>query len=135
MLLLLYLLIMDWYVQVQTQDGQLRTVMVYDYNYPSDAKRAALSQTGARQVIYASPFREKQEEIQSKPAAPTEEPYNDFQLIEDDPRPADISGFFGIITDHKLMIMLGIFFLIFCLISPFLAGIIIFYAFVEMLRA
>jgi len=46
----------DWNVQVFTQDGQVKNVKVYDYNYPSDAERAALSQTGGAKVIWSSPF-------------------------------------------------------------------------------
>ena len=52
---------MDWEVQLITKDGQIKTVKVYDYNYPSDAESAALSQTGGQRIIWSSPFREKTE--------------------------------------------------------------------------
>lgn len=55
----------DWNVQVTTEDGQVKTVKVYDYNYPSDAGRAALSQTGGKSVVWCSPFREVQNTNQS----------------------------------------------------------------------
>ena len=51
----------DWEVQLITKDGQIKTVKVYDYNYPSDAENAALSQTGGQRIIWCSPFREKTE--------------------------------------------------------------------------
>jgi hypothetical protein len=46
----------DWEVQLITKDGQIKTVKVYDYNYPSDAESAALSQTGGQRIIWSSPF-------------------------------------------------------------------------------
>lgn len=51
----------DWRVQLTTADGQVKTVTVYDYNYPSDAERAALSQTGGQSINWSSPFIEKKE--------------------------------------------------------------------------
>lgn len=47
---------MDWEVQVITKDMQIKNVKVYDYNYPSDAQRAALCQTGADRVIWCQPY-------------------------------------------------------------------------------
>jgi hypothetical protein len=58
---------MDWEVQVATKTGQIKTVKVYDYAYPEDAKRAALAQTGADRIIWASTFinREKSSDSSS----------------------------------------------------------------------
>lgn len=46
----------DWNVQVITEEGQIKNIKVYDYNYLGDAESAALSQTGGKRVIWASPF-------------------------------------------------------------------------------
>jgi pilus assembly protein TadC len=42
---------MDWNVKVITEDNYVKEVVVKDYIYPDDAVRAALSQTGAKEVI------------------------------------------------------------------------------------
>jgi hypothetical protein len=47
---------MDWIVKIKTQSGYVKDVIVYDYNYPSDAVDAALAQTGADNYIYCSPY-------------------------------------------------------------------------------
>lgn len=47
---------MDWEVQVITKDMQIKNVKVYDYNYPSDAQRAALAQTAAERVIWCQAY-------------------------------------------------------------------------------
>lgn len=45
----------DWEVKVETQDHQIRTVIVQDFIYPSDASRAALSQSAAHRVVSVTP--------------------------------------------------------------------------------
>jgi hypothetical protein len=47
---------MDWIVKIKTQSGYVKDVIVYDYNYPSDAVEAALAQTGADIYINCSPY-------------------------------------------------------------------------------
>lgn len=46
----------DWKVKVETQDHQIRTVTVFDFVYPSDASRAALSQSAGHRVISVVPI-------------------------------------------------------------------------------
>jgi hypothetical protein len=53
----------DWKVDVITQDGQFKTVTVYDYNYQSDAERAGLAQSGGQRVYCATPFITKKETL------------------------------------------------------------------------
>jgi hypothetical protein len=47
---------MDWKVKVVTSSNQVKDIVVYDYTYPSDAVKAAMSQTNAKSVISYSPF-------------------------------------------------------------------------------
>ena len=47
---------MDWIVKIKTQSGYVKDVIVYDYNYPSDAVEAALAQSGADTYINCSPY-------------------------------------------------------------------------------
>ena len=91
---------MDWYVQVQTQDGQIKTVQVYDYNYASDAKRAALAQTGASKVIYASC-------TQPKPKEDTSTQWNNSYHYEPDYDwfPTTIEELIGLLGFIGLMIL------------------------------
>lgn len=42
----------NWIVTVQTENYQVIEVPIRGYNNPEDAKRAALSQTGASTVLY-----------------------------------------------------------------------------------
>lgn len=45
----------NWIVTVQTDSSQIKEVFVEDYIQPDDAARAALSQTGAAEVLYVMP--------------------------------------------------------------------------------
>lgn len=45
----------NWRVTVQTDSSQIKEVFVEDYIQPDDAARAALSQTGAAEVLYVIP--------------------------------------------------------------------------------
>lgn len=47
---------MDWEVCLLTKNNQIKTVIVYDYNYMSDASEAALAQTGGKQVLWCSGY-------------------------------------------------------------------------------
>jgi len=46
----------DWKVDVITDNGQVRTVKVYDFTLKSDAEAAAISQSGGGRVYYSAPF-------------------------------------------------------------------------------
>lgn len=42
---------MDWKAQVLLPSGQIKTIIVSGYDFPSDAEAAALSQSGAKKVV------------------------------------------------------------------------------------
>jgi hypothetical protein len=74
---------MDWDVQVVTKDLQIKTVRVYDYNYPSDAQRAALSQTAGDRVISCQAYNKPQEVSTTQSYEKTSSNY-DFSNVEFD---------------------------------------------------
>ena len=107
---------MNWEVQVQTPSGQIKTVIVYNYNHSSDAKAAALAQTGAKRVIFASCFESfnhmSREDLDKEP-----EYFSNIEYIRDKNKSKDKDTIDGV----DIFILICTIFFILTLISPILA--------------
>lgn len=88
---------MDWNVQVILPSGQMKTVQVFDYNHPEEAKAAACSITGAKRAIYASCFEranhQHEYEQEEPPPQYTREYYYSPSSSKDDDYSFDLSDF------------------------------------------
>jgi len=55
----------DWNVKVRTNSGYIKDVRVNDCNWREDAEAEALGSTGAREVLFASPWNYRDDEYKS----------------------------------------------------------------------